>query len=148
MKTLKPVLLLAVITLITALPAYSQSQAQMSDPSPSEVQAEATIRPTAATQEMKRAHTRLAKAQFTTHLSQNIQYPESMQRYGVEGTALVEVVITQEGKIKRTAIIESFSTEFDRAILKAVKNMKKIELKGSAYHGVSRIVVPVQFTLH
>lgn len=148
MKTLKPILFLSVITLITAIPGYSQSQAQKPDPAQSVIQTKTPSGPTAVSQELKRAHTRLAKAQFTKHLSQNIQYTEHMQRYGVEGTTLVEVVISQEGKIKSTTIVESFSTEVDRAILKAVKNIKKIELNGSVYHGVSRIVVPVQFTLH
>lgn len=148
MKTLKPVCLLTVIFLSLSSICSAQAGLAASESSlAKDQQARPTVTATVDAQ-TKYAHTQLATKQFLSHLTRQIEYPSILQEYGIEGTAVVEVAIASNGMITKTSIVKSFSSEFDRAILKAVKNLKQIKLKESLYQGATRLRVPVQFKLH
>ena len=66
------------------------------------------------------ADSQAAIAQIKAHVVNNMEYPELMIQYGIEGTVVVGVSISEDGQISKTGIVRSPSQQFDSTVLEAM----------------------------
>lgn len=51
-------------------------------------------------------------------------YPESARKEGVEGTVVLEIIIDQEGRVRKVEVLKSLGEELDNAAIKAIEQFK------------------------
>ncbi len=92
-------------------------------------------------------HSQSAIAQLRKHIAKNIQYPDVMFEYGIEGTAVLEVTISDNGKIQESKIVRSISPAFDAAIVNTMESINSINIKEKKYEGANKVHVPIKFSI-
>ena len=92
-------------------------------------------------------HNRRAMLALRRHFSEHIEYPEIMQQYGVEGTAVVEVRISEWGRVEEAKVLKGISPLFDEAIMDAMESLDYVYAKGRKYLGWRKMQLPVVFSL-
>jgi TonB family protein len=60
------------------------------------------------------------------YLLKNIQYPENSKKWGLEGTEVVQFVVTPEGEVKDFNIINSVSKEIDAEVVRVLKTTNQM----------------------
>ncbi len=92
-------------------------------------------------------HSRSAITWLKDHFAKNIEFPEIMIAYGIEGTVVLEVSISEYGKIQQARIVKSPSPIFDNAVWEAMKSIDAIDIRGDKYEGAKKIHIPILFSL-
>lgn len=92
-------------------------------------------------------HSKTAADQILSHLNNQLEYPEVMADYAKEGHVMVKVIINKAGEVKGLKIAESLTPEFDQAVLDALYDFKKLNLRESWYAGRATIKIPVHFSM-
>ncbi|GLR15784.1 hypothetical protein GCM10007940_03990 [Portibacter lacus] len=64
-----------------------------------------------------------AKQKMLEYIYTNLKYPKVARDAGIEGMAVVQFVITSEGRIKDAKVVRSLSPETDEETLKVVESM-------------------------
>ena len=88
----------------------------------------------------------LAVKQIRNHLMKNVEYPANMLEYDIEASVVIEVSITKNGEIETSKIVEGYSDSFDKAVLKAMENLRTLKYKGKEYKGATKLHIPVLFS--
>lgn len=96
---------------------------------------------------VSREHSRLALQTLRSYLQQNLEYPEVMQQYLIEGTGVIEVAILKSGKLDEVRIVKSISPLFDQAILETLERLKVVFSEEQQYLGSKYIQLPVVFSI-
>lgn len=97
--------------------------------------------------EIKSSHTLSAFKQLQKYSTTNIEYPEHLIEYGLEGTVVLEVSISSTGKVENLKVIKSLSTAFDDVVLNEMKKCKSVTFLEEDYKGKSKIHLPIRFSL-
>ena len=97
-------------------------------------------------EKMYSVHTEMAKKQIYRFISRKMYYPDAQLVKGIEGNVVFNVTIGDQGSIVQAEIVESLSEPFDRAVLEAVRKMKRIKIDEDRYLGARLITVPVHFS--
>jgi TonB family protein len=79
--------------------------------------------------------------EISTHIKKKLRIPARVKEFNVKGQTLVSVEIDKTGLIKEVKVIESINSSLDKAIIKTIKQMKKIETKG--IHNVIQLPVVI-----
>ena len=82
-------------------------------------------------------------------LSENIKYPKSAQKKGIEGTVLVQFIVEKTGKISNVKVLRSVDKALDREAVRVVKKIKKFIPGYNEDHAPVRVLytLPVKFIL-
>lgn len=89
----------------------------------------------------------LTTQQVQNHLAKKVLYPEVMITNGIEGLAVVRVIIAGNGNILDYKIVKSPHQAFDTAIDKAMMKLNKIDTKGNSFKGYYKLHVPINFSI-
>ncbi|MBN8707244.1 MAG: M56 family metallopeptidase [Bacteroidetes bacterium] len=81
-------------------------------------------------------------------LMKNVVYPEDALKKGIEGKALLNVVVSEKGEVKKTEVLESSgNAELDKAAIEAAKATKFIPGKKDGKAVAAEVKIPFQFKL-
>jgi TonB family protein len=80
-------------------------------------------------------------------LMQQIPYPASAKKDGIEGKVLLSIVVGTDGQVKSAEITRSVRNDLDQAALQAIQASKWTPAQKGGKPVESNIVVPVQFKL-
>jgi len=87
-----------------------------------------------------------ANNELTKHIATNLEYPEYIREFGMQGTSLVRFRLDETGKIISKNIITSMGAAFDNAIMNSVKDLKSVSpIYKNGVATAYAIVVPVRF---
>jgi TonB family protein len=90
--------------------------------------------------------TQMASNQMVQHLAENISLPDYLKDQYFEGEVIVEVMINQNGEIKKAKIHKSLQSELDQLVLASVLKMAQIDTDSTQYKGAHRLRIPVNFS--
>jgi protein TonB len=77
------------------------------------------------------------------------RYPDLARQAGIEGTVLIEVLVTEEGKVSEARVIQSDVTPaMEKAALEAAKHFLFKPAKQRTVPVRAHMAIPVRFTLH
>ena len=62
---------------------------------------------------------------FITYLIQNVRYPSELIQAGVQGKVVIETVVTKEGDLTQTKVVEGIHPLLDNEVLRVVNEMPK-----------------------
>ncbi len=86
-------------------------------------------------------------------IKENLRYPESAAKAGIEGRVVVKLIIGTEGEIKEAKVYRGINPEMDAEALRIIKSMPKW-VPGKSYLGknngepvVSYFTLPITFKL-
>ncbi len=81
--------------------------------------------------------------------SQNPIYPELARQAGIEGTVLLNVLVTEEGKVAEVSVIQSdVTTAMEKAAEDAVMHFVFKPAKQRTVPVAAHIAVPIRFKIH
>lgn len=90
----------------------------------------------------------IANTEISDHIVANLQYPEHIKEFKINGTSLVKFRINEKGEITSRHIITSMGESFDAAIMKSAKDLKVVSpIYKNGVATAYAIVVPVRFEL-
>ena len=92
-------------------------------------------------------HNYQAMLALRNHFSKNIRYPETLQRYGMEGSAMVEIRISEWGRVEQVKVLKGSSPAFDEAIMAALDSLDYVFAEGQKYRGWRKMQLPVVFSM-
>ena len=78
---------------------------------------------------------------------ENVNYPKSAKKDGVEGIVFVSVVIGIDGSVSGLEITESVRKDLDQAAMEAIKKTKWLPAQKDNQPVACRITIPIQFKL-
>jgi len=89
-----------------------------------------------------------AMQRLRKHILANIEYPELMESYGIEDSVVIEVTVSDAGKIEERKILKSISQLFDKAVLDALQSLDfVIDVKNKKYQGARKLHLSINFSL-
>jgi TonB family protein len=97
--------------------------------------------------EMMLKHTNQMQTLLTEFVSNDIQYPEALEAYGLEGQIIIDVWINTEGEIINTKIMKSFNNNFNAVVTATLQNFKLPWPQETSYLGARRLRVPIDFIM-
>lgn len=81
-------------------------------------------------------------------LNSNIKYPVIAREMGIEGTVIVEFIVTKAGKIRDIKILKGIGGGCDNEVVKVLKNMSRLQPAIKDGKPVSsKMILPIRFTL-
>lgn len=80
-------------------------------------------------------------------IAEHVVYPETAKINKLEGKVLVKALIDENGNVTSTEILESLSSECDKAAANAIKKVKFNPAIKDGEKIKSEVVIPVQFKL-
>ena len=80
-------------------------------------------------------------------LLNNILYPETARKAGVEGKVIVEATVDKEGNVIATTVLQSIGSGLDESAVNAIKNTKFIPAKKDNKPVPAKVTIPVQYKL-
>lgn len=86
---------------------------------------------------------------LASYLRNNMQYPKSARKMGVEGTVHVSFLVSKTGSISEVTVLRGISAECDKEAVRVVERMpawKPGRQNGHAVH--VRLVMPLKFRLN
>jgi protein TonB len=85
---------------------------------------------------------------FARYLYQNLEFPESARRLGIEGVVYVEFTVAVNGEVKDVKLAKGVTQELDEAALHVIRNSPKWApgRQGSNITPV-RLILPIKFSL-
>lgn len=86
-------------------------------------------------------------AALKTFFAKNMDYPEIARAHGIEGTVMVQVMISSEGTPSQCKIVKSISQELDKAAIKLVETMSWEPALQNGTPVKCKMIVPVKFSL-
>ncbi len=95
----------------------------------------------------KQQQSQAAIYQLSAHLSENLEYPESLSEYGLEGTIIVEVRLSDQGEITQVLISKSLHPKIDAVVQQTMESLHTIKVNNNTYEGVKKIRIPVAYSL-
>ena len=83
-------------------------------------------------------------------LSDNINYPSSAEKKGVQGTVVLQFVVEKDGSISNVKVLRSVDKALDAEAVRVVKQMKRFVPGYNEDHAAVRVLytLPVSFKLH
>ena len=85
--------------------------------------------------------------QIREYLIKNVDYPELMINNSIEGTVVVKVLLSKDGKIHQSKIAKSLHSTFDTEVLETMKKIQKIDTRDHKYKAAYAVYVPIKFSL-
>ncbi len=84
-----------------------------------------------------------------TFLSQNIKYPKSAEKNGVQGTVVLQFVVEPTGSISNVKVLKSVDKALDKEAMRVVKKIKHFIPGYNEDHAAVRVLftLPVKFKL-
>jgi len=77
------------------------------------------------------------------------KYPDLARQAGIEGTVLIEVLVSDEGKVEQARVIQSDVTPaMERAAIEAAKLCRFKPAKQRTVPVPARMAIPIRFKLH
>ena len=86
-------------------------------------------------------------AALKAFFAKNIDYPEIARAHGIEGTVMVQVMISSEGTPSQCKIVKSISQELDEMAIKLVEAMFWEPALQNGTPIKCKMTVPVKFSL-
>ncbi|MBO4723236.1 MAG: energy transducer TonB [Muribaculaceae bacterium] len=82
-------------------------------------------------------------------LSENIKYPKSAEKNGVQGTVVLQFVVEKSGAISNVKVVKSVDKALDNEAVRVVKRMKHFIPGYDQDHAAVRVLytLPVKFIL-
>lgn len=81
-------------------------------------------------------------------LNNKINYPVIAREMGIEGTVIVEFIVTRAGKIRDIKILKGIGGGCDNEVVRVLKNMPKLQPAIKDGTPVSsKMILPIRFTL-
>ena len=80
-------------------------------------------------------------------IAEHVVYPETAKINKLEGKVLVKVLIDENGNVTSTEILESLSSECDKAAVDAIKKVKFNPAIKDGKKIKSEVVIPIHFKL-
>ena len=81
-------------------------------------------------------------------LNNKINYPVIAREMGIEGTVIVEFIVTRAGKIRDIKILKGIGGGCDNEVVRVLKNMPKLQPAIKDGNPVSsKMILPIRFTL-
>ena len=82
-------------------------------------------------------------------LSENIKYPKSAEKNGVQGTVVLQFVVEKSGAISNVKVVRSVDKALDNEAVRVVKRMKHFIPGYDQDHAAVRVLytLPVKFKL-
>ena len=83
------------------------------------------------------------------YLSENIKYPKSAQKNGVQGTVVLQFIVEKSGAISNVKVLKSVDKALDNEAVRVVKAMKHFIPGYNEDHAAVRVLytLPVKFKL-
>lgn len=83
------------------------------------------------------------------YLSENIKYPSSAEKKGIQGTVVMQFVVEKSGEISNVKVLKSVNKALDNEALRVVKQMKHFIPGYNEDHAPVRVLytLPVKFKL-
>ncbi|MBU1936210.1 energy transducer TonB, partial [bacterium] len=78
---------------------------------------------------------------------QNVHYPKSAKKEGIEGIVFVSFVVGVDGAVSGLKIEESVRKDLDKAAMDAIEKTKWLPAQKDNQPVACRITVPIQFKL-
>lgn len=66
-------------------------------------------------------------AELIKFISENVRYPESSKKKGIQGKVLVRFAIEKDGSVDRVSILEAVDPELDQEAIRVVSALPKFE---------------------
>lgn len=83
------------------------------------------------------------------YLAENIRYPESAKKEGIEGKVYVEFIVEADGSLTNIRILRGLQADIDKETIRAVKGMPKWVVGKQAGKAVRVIyTLPVEYRLN
>lgn len=80
-------------------------------------------------------------------IAEHVVYPETAKINKLEGKVMVKVLIDEKGNVASTEILESLSSECDKAAVDAIMKVKFNPAIKDGKKIKSEVVIPIQFKL-
>lgn len=82
-------------------------------------------------------------------LGENIKYPRSAEKKGIEGTVVLQFIVEKSGAISNVKVLRSVNKALDNEAIRVVKQMKKFIPGYNEDHAPVRVLytLPVNFKL-
>lgn len=81
-------------------------------------------------------------------LNNRINYPVIARELGIEGTVIVEFIVTKSGKIRDIKILKSLGGGCDNEVIRVLKNMPRLHPAIKDGKPVSsKMILPIRFTM-
>lgn len=89
-------------------------------------------------------------AGLTKFLSENINYPESAEKKGIEGIVFLQFIVEKSGEISNVKVMKSVDKALDNEAVRVVKAMKHFIPGYNEDHAPVRVLytLPVNFKLN
>lgn len=88
------------------------------------------------------------KQALSSYLSQNMNYPETAKKIGIQGKVFVEFVISKDGSIQNVKLLKGVQNDLDNEAIRLIKNMPNWvpgEIRGKKVS--VKQVIPINFSL-
>ena len=89
----------------------------------------------------------MATEQVKTYLSENVVYPNLMITNGIEGRAVIQIVLSGNGNIEDYLVVKSPHELFAKAIDRAMDKFKIVDTKGKDYEGFHKVFLALDFSI-
>ena len=97
---------------------------------------------------VKADHGQMAIEQLSIYIEDNIQIPASVEAYGFSGKMMLEVTIDSNGAIQKSEIVQSSHLKsMDKAVMKALSSLNRIDVGSVTYQGKKIIHIPLYFNI-
>ena len=86
---------------------------------------------------------------LTNFLAENIKYPKSAEKHGIQGTVILQFIVEKTGKISNVKVLRSVDKALDREAVRVVKKIKDFIPGYDEDHAPVRVLytLPVKFSL-
>ncbi len=85
---------------------------------------------------------------YVAYLTQNMKYPETARRAGVQGKVFVEFVVAKDGSIQKVKLLKGVHPDLDAEAIRLVQNMPKWNPGEQAGEKVNvKQTIPINFNL-
>jgi len=75
-------------------------------------------------------------------------YPSNLKRMGVEGDVMIECIVDVQGNVRRPRVIKTTNHEFDKPVLRAIRQWKFEPGKKNNKAVNTRVRIPLNMRLH
>lgn len=85
--------------------------------------------------------------QLQSYMAEQMKYTEVMAENCMEGETVLQIEISNEGKIVNTKVVKSPNAAIEKAVMATMENLVGFDLKETTYYGHKKVRIPVQFSM-
>ena len=138
---------LQIIALLITFTGICHAQSTSNNPSPLHMEEALALADASHLNTKASVRTKTIVLRTRQLITQQLVYPKIAQENSIEGTVMIEVFISDQGKIKEATILDSPHVQLDKAISNSMKQITGTQVVDPQLARNLRIKVPIQFRL-